>query len=214
MRQTALVIPSGKLALEGVLTLPQDSPGPHPGLLLCHPHSLLGGSMGHPLLLAICRQADRKRIATLRFNFRGVGDSEGTFDHGKGEERDVKAGLDVLRQWPGVDRRRLALAGYSFGASVILTGLRSYKAASSLVLIAPSVSAVQRPAVRRDGRTRLFLVGQRDRLVQSVELQRAIDDLRPPVEFAEIAAADHSLSGSEEEIAERVVDFIEGSLRG
>ena len=212
MRQTAIAFKSGKLTLEGVLTIPQELSGPFGALVVCHPLPSLGGDMDVPVVTAVCRAADRQGLATLRFNFRGVGDSEGEFDSGVGEQEDVRAALDVLRRWPGLDGRRLALAGYSFGASVVLKGLKGYKHARSLVFIAPPVAAVADSAIEKDRRPKLFLSGQRDRISPPVELQRALDRVRAPVQFAEVTGADHSLRSHESEVAERVVGFVAGTL--
>lgn len=208
MRQTAIAFSSGKLSLEGVLSVPQGGADASAALLVCHPHPVLGGNMENPVVTALCRAADGRGLAALRFNFRGVGDSAGEFAGGDGEQQDIKAALNVLRRWPGVDGKRLALAGYSFGASVILGGLKHCKQATCLALIAPPVSAVRSSPILSDKRPKLFLAGQRDRIVPSVDLQRALDDMRPPVQFAEIEGAGHSFGGREQAVAERVVSFV------
>ena len=212
MRQTAIAFKSGKLTLEGVLSIPQELSGPFPALVVCHPLPSLGGDMENPVVMAICRRADREAVATLRFNFRGVGDSEGEFNSGEAEQEDVKAALDVVRRWPGMDRKRLAIAGYSFGASVIAKGLRRYKQARGLAFIAPPVAAVANSTISKDRRPKLFVAGQHDRIAVPVELQRALDNARGPVQFAEIAGADHSLRGHEQDVAERVVEFVINAL--
>ena len=212
MRQTAIGFYSKRLSLEGVLAIPEQESGPFAAIVVCHPHPVLGGNMEHPVVTGICRAADSLGIASLRFNFRGVGDSEGEFTNGEGEQRDLKAALDVLRRWPGIDSKRVALAGYSFGASVVLGGLRMYKAGHSLALIAPPVSAVRDSRVRKDRRAKLFLVGQRDRVVPSAELQRVLDDVQPPLRFSEVPDADHGLQGQERVVAERVASFVADSL--
>ena len=214
MRQAAVGFTSKKLMLEGVLATPQGIPEPFPALVVCHPHPMLSGNMENPVVTAICRAADRQGIASLRFNFRGVGGSEGEFSNGKGEQDDLKSALDVLRGWPGLDGKGLALVGYSFGASVVLGGLRRYGAASSLILIAPPISSVRDSRISKDRRPKLFVVGARDRIVSSLGLQRVLDEIRPPVQLAEISDADHTLGAHEEEVADRVVAFVASSLAG
>ena len=208
MRQTAIGFKSEKQSLEGVLTIPQGVSGPFPALLVCHPHPLLSGDMDNPVVMAICHAADDQGLATLRFNFRGVGDSEGEFSNGSGEQKDLDAALNVLKRWPGMNRKQIALVGYSFGASVVLGGLRSYKAARSLVLIAPPISSVRNSRIASDKRPKLFLAGQQDRIALPVELQRVLDDVRQPVQFSEIPAAGHSLSGHEGKVAKNVIAFV------
>ena len=196
-----------KAALEGIVSVPEGFPEPYAALVLCHPHPTLRGNMDNPIISAICASADRLGIATLRFNFRGVDGSEGEFTNGETEQEDVKAALNLARNWPGIDKKRVALVGYSFGAGVILRGLRNYKNAASLTLIAPPISAVQESCIRGDKRPKLFMVGQNDRIVDSAELQRALDEVREPVQFREIPETDHSLRGHEQEIADRTVQF-------
>ena len=213
MRQTAISFKSKGLSLEGVLATPEGIPGPHPAMLVCHPHPMLGGNMENPVVTTICRAAVDEGLASFRFNFRGVGESEGDFDNGEGEQRDVRSALDVLRRWPGLDSKRLAVAGYSFGASVVLNTMGKLKAVRCFALIAPSISSASGEKAGRDKRPRLFVVGQRDGLVPSVELQRSLDGMRSPANLFEVPGADHGLVGHEMAVARRVIEFVKDSLK-
>ena len=62
---------------------------------------------------------------------------------GKGEQQDVRSALDLLKRWPGIDGKRLAVVGYSFGASAVLNAIGRLKAARCFALIAPSLSSAQ-----------------------------------------------------------------------
>ena len=212
MRQTAIGFKSKGLSLEGVLATPQELPGPHPALLVCHPHPMLGGNMENPVVTAICRAAANEGLASFRFNFRGVGESEGKFDDGEGEQQDVRSALDMLKRWPGIDGKRLGVAGYSFGASVALNSISRLKPARCFAFIAPSISSASGEKAGRDRRPRLFIVGQRDGLVPSVELQRSLDDMRSPANLFEVPGADHGLVGHETSVARRVIDFMKDNL--
>ena len=212
MRQTAIGFRSQGLSLEGVLTSPQGIEGELPTLVVCHPHPVLGGDMENAVVTAICRAADSRGLATLRFNFRGVGDSEGEFSNGKGEQRDLEAALKVARRWPGLDGKRVAIAGYSFGASVVLGGLRRCGAARCLAFVAPPIAAVKDSRITSDKRPKLFATGQNDRISPPVGLQSALDDVRQPVRFAEISGAAHNMLGSEAEVGELVAAFVAEAL--
>lgn len=214
IRQTAIGFKSKRLTLEGVLTLPEELPPPYPAIVVCHPHPMLGGNMEDTVVAAVCRAAGEMGIAALRFNFRGVEGSEGDFESGEKAHDDIKAALNVARRWPGIDGKRIALAGYSFGAGAILRGLRHFKRAQSLILIAPPLSSLEGSRIVKDKRPKLFIVGQNDRLVSSVELQRALDGVREPLQFREIAGADHGLVGHEREVAAEVARFIGRTLNG
>lgn len=214
MRQSAIGFRSGRLTLEGVISIPEELPQPYPALVMCHSHPMLGGNMDNPVVTAICRSMSGLGFATLRFNYRGVEGSEGEFTNGKREGDDVKAALNLMRHWHGIDNKRITLAGYSFGAVLILRNLRHYKAAKSLALIAPPVSSVSDSTIKEDKRSKIFVVGQNDRVAPSVDLQRTLDEVRQPVQFREIPGADHSLRGYEAQAAEYVAVFVAETLKG
>ena len=213
MRQTAIAFRSKRVTLEGVLAMPQDLPQPYPAIVMCHPHPLLGGNMDNPVVTSVCRAASEAGFASFRFNFRGVEGSEGDFADGESTHEDIKAALNIMRRWQGVDGKRMALCGYSFGAGAILRGLRQFKTARALALIAPPLSTAAESRIVKDKRPKLFLVGNHDRLVSSVELQRTLDGVREPVQFREIEGCDHSLAGREWEVADEVVAFVKHSLQ-
>ena len=144
MRQQAIGFRAGKLSLEGVLTLPTGASGPFPGVALCHPHPMFGGSMESPIVQALCAALNDRGAATLRFNFRGVGSSEGGFDRGELEQEDLKAAVDALRRWPGINGKRIGVAGVSFGAVVALEAARQAEAVGALALLAPTLGGVRR----------------------------------------------------------------------
>ena len=214
MHQTAIdFLTSDGVSLEGILTKPDNGSDWYPVVVVCHPHPSLGGNMEHPMVTSICRAAHHEGIGSLRFNFRGVGRSEGEFTNGETEQDDVRAALEITKLLPGTDVTRIALAGYSFGASAMLRGLRRYKTARSLVFIAPPIASVRQSRVMRDKRPKLFMVGRDDRVVPSVELQRLLDDVRRPVQFHEVRDGNHALDGQREEVAERATEFLLQSLK-
>ena len=152
MRQTAIGFYIKKLELEGVIASPSDGGAESgAGVVVCHSHPMLGGDMDDPVVSAICGASVREGLVALRFNFRGVGNSQGEFSNGDQEHNDVKAALRLMRAWPGVDGGRVAVAGYSAGATIMLDGLRHLRGASALILIAPTLGAL---------RNRRFVTGQ------------------------------------------------------
>jgi len=107
--------PAGKL--EALLDVPEDAE-PHALALICHPHPLFGGTMHNKVVYRTARALRNSGHVVLRFNFRGVGKSEGRHDLGVGEIEDARATLDWLRgRYPGLP---YTLAGFSFGSR--LTG--------------------------------------------------------------------------------------------
>ena len=208
MRQSAISFRSRRLDLEGIISTPGEASGAVPGMVVCHSHPMLGGSMADPVVVAICRAADAAGLATLRFNFRGVGESQGEFTNGREEHRDAEAALNVLRAWPGVNGKLVAVAGYSTGAAVILDNMKAFRRAHAIVLVAPTLKAMQVGRFKSDRRPRLVIAGQNDRLAPSLEIQRELDQARQPIMFAELPGADHGMSGHEREIANAVTEFI------
>jgi hypothetical protein len=114
----SVFIPGPAGRLEALLWTPAKS-NPPVGAVVCHPHPLFGGTMHNKVVYQIARTLDRLGLPVLRFNFRGVGLSEGEHDQGHGERDDVRAALDFLAgEFPGLP---LMVAGFSFGCWV---GLR------------------------------------------------------------------------------------------
>ncbi len=209
MRQTAVGIFSGKdLTLDGVFAAPEGINSKIPAILVCHPHPTLGADMDNPVVTAICGAAAEAGLASLRFNFRGVGGSEGTFSNGEEEGDDVRAALGFLSHMRGVQGKRLGVVGYSFGAAMILGAMSKLGLARSFALVAPPVSSVRESRIQKDKRPKLFLTGSKDGVVRSVDLQRTLDDVRQPVQFFELPDADHRLHGQEADVAERTVEFM------
>ena len=107
--------PAGKL--EALLEEPEDGPA-REACLVCHPHPLYGGTMHNKVVYRMARALRRARLVVLRFNFRGVGQSQGEHAGGPGEEEDARAALGWLRaRYPALP---FSLTGFSFGARIVL----------------------------------------------------------------------------------------------
>ena len=212
MRQSAIVFKSRELNLEGVIASPSGLQGDFPGVVVCHPHPLFGGDMNNAVVTALCQALAEESFVALRFNFRGVGGSEGEFTKGDREHEDVFAALTLLRSWPGVKKGRVGVAGYSFGASMILSNLSSSKGARSLLLISPPLASLDNKDLVGDNRPKQFIVGDRDRLVPYPSLKEKVDVMDGSAHLLGVPAADHSWRGHEAEVARRAVDFFSETL--
>ncbi len=209
MRQTAIGFYSKKLELEGVLSTPSDGGAYEAAAVaVCHSHPVLGGDMNDSLVTAVCQAADQQGMVTLRFNFRGVGGSQGEFTNGKEEHHDARAAIDVLRSWPGVGRKRVGIVGYSAGATILLDGFRRLRGASAFVLVAPTLAALRSSRFLNDKRPRLVIAASEDRVAPSLEIQRLLDGGRGPVRFHDVAGADHSMRGHQQEVGEVAAEFL------
>lgn len=133
--QPVTLAAAGRIQLDARLAIP---PGATRGVALCHPHPLYGGDMENPVVVRaaeVCRDAG---LATLRFDFRGVGASTGQHDEGRGEQDDLAAALDHLA---GVlpPAGTVAAAGYSFGAT-IAARVAMRRPLGGVALIAPALA--------------------------------------------------------------------------
>ncbi len=159
-------------------------------------------------MMAVARALDDAGIASLRFNFRLAGGQQGDSSQDETDIQSVESALNLVKRWPGLDRKRTALVGYSFGAQVMLRGLLEYKQARSLVFISPPLSSFAQSAVDKDKRPKLFLAGGKDRLAKADELQKLVAGF-PAFSAAEVIPdADHSWRGHEATAAQRVAGFL------
>ena len=112
-------IPTAQGHLEAILKPEEEGSQPRFVSLVCHPHPLGGGTMHNKVVFKVAQALHALNIPALRFNFRGVGHSTGTYDEGRGELDDVRFALDFLsRRYPSIP---VIVAGFSFGSYV---GLR------------------------------------------------------------------------------------------
>ena len=96
---------------------------PKGGFVVCHPHPLYGGDMDNPVVIRAAEVAQAAGYATLRFNFRGVGASEGVHDKGRGEQEDVRGAMAALATHLPAGSR-VGVMGYSFGAAMAARATR------------------------------------------------------------------------------------------
>ena len=133
------------LRLEARLALPDS---PNAGVVICHPHPLYGGDMHNPVVVRVQEVCAGLGLATLRFNFRGVGGSSGTHGGGAGEQEDATAALDTLAK--AVGAAPLAIAGYSFGAWIAaVVGCRDARMAGlALISVTTTFAQKREPSLR------------------------------------------------------------------
>jgi len=186
------------VVLDARLAVPE---GARAGVVICHPHPLYGGDMDSGVVLAAAEACARRNIATLRFNFRGVGASTGQHDDGRGEQEDVRAALgDMRRRLPGV---AVALAGYSFGA-VIATTVAQKTGVAGLALIAPPLRITALPAPAAVLGPVAVIVGAEDQYCPPAALE-SLREALPQATVTVLEGADHFFFGSLDALAE-VVD--------
>jgi len=206
LKQDYTTFPCGDILLEGVWHLP-SSPDPLPAVIVCHPHPLYGGEMSNNVVMAICRVLAAQSIAAFRFNFRGAGDSQGTFGNGIGEREDIKAAVSLVSSAAGIDRSQIGLAGYSFGASVAIPVALDDSRINLLALISPALTESGWEQLRRITSPKLIISGSNDYSVPAKVVQNYTSQLPEPKQCFIVSGADHFWWGYEDEMAQKVSQF-------
>ena len=166
--------------------------------------------MRAPILVTIAKRAVAAGYRALRFNFRGVGRSEGNHGGGKDEIEDVRAAIGHLRELAEPRGTPAVLAGYSFGSWVAASALAGGDSVAHLILVAPPTSMFDFSALNDDAeeRARHFIVGERDRFCDRDALQEVYDRLPEPKTMRIVPGADHFFFGREKALADAVAETV------
>lgn len=197
---------SGSLTLEGELSLPALPTTA--AAVICHPHPQYGGNMYNNVVAALELALEQLGWATLRFNFRGVGDSQGVYANGVGESEDALAAVTFLAERAGV--AQVALAGYSFGAMVAIQTAARDARIERLIAVAPPLAFRGLDALHDWRRAKLFVVGDSDSYCSVAALQDESNNLPPPSTVVVLPATDHFFAGSEAALRAAVASFVSG----
>lgn len=193
--------PAGRL--EAVLESPAAPAEPGATVLVCHPHPQYHGTMHNKVAYTLARSFTALGAAALRFNFRGVGASEGSYGGGEGEIEDALAAAAWLRERGPA--RRLYLAGFSFGALVALRASGRLDPAG-LVTVAPPLERapgnLERPRCRW-----LIVQGERDEVVSAAAVEKIARRLDPEALLVTVPDGDHFFHGRLTELKAAVTDF-------
>jgi uncharacterized protein len=177
------------LSLEALLAVPASPSG---GVVICHPHPLYGGDMENPVVVRVQEVCAALGLATLRFNFRGVGASGGVHGGGIAEQDDAAAALDALAKAMGSGV--LAIAGYSFGSRIAaLVGSRDNRI-GGMALIAPPLAMSDFGFLEDRRVPTLAVAGTRDQYCPPDDFAR-FTAARPWITAATIEGADHFFFG-------------------
>jgi hypothetical protein len=204
-RLADLVIPGPAGALQAVL---QHHEGSEHGVaaLVCHPHPLHGGTLHNKVVHRIATTLHGLGASVLRFNFRGVGESDGRFDQGRGELEDARAALAWLRdRYP---EARRWVAGFSFGSWIAARLAASEPDVERLILVAPPVRTADFVVLHHARTPKLVIQGTADDVCRPEDLAREYALWAEPRELVEVPGATHFFDRQLGALAEVVVQAL------
>jgi len=180
---------AGPCTLEGILTRETGTRG----IIITHPHPLYGGDMHNPVVKTIARTFAAANYTTLRFNFRGAGSSHGEFADGVGEIDDLLAAREHLIA-RGI--KDITLAGYSFGAWVIINAAAAEKLDNEpQILISPPAAMLPFAENLKLPHLKQIITGELDQIAPPDPIKELIHSWNPDADFAVIPDCDHFFHG-------------------
>ena len=181
--------PAGNLEVACALPVVEEIGGI---AIICHPHPLFGGAMGNKVVTTLERFFRERGFATLRFNFRGVGASEGVFDDGMGESEDLQAVAQFARRY--FANLPLMLAGFSFG-SFVAARMANTLGAAQLLSIAPPVGKWDFAALDRPRMPWTIVQGELDEVVEPQAVYEFAAQIQPAPALIRLPDATHFFHG-------------------
>ena len=174
--------------IEGVF----NKRGQDKGVVITHPHPLFGGDMYNMVVETIVHAYQKKGYSTLKFNFRGVGRSQGRYDNGVGEQKDVLAAISFLAD-AGI--KQIDLAGYSFGAWVSAQAVGKAGSVDNMVMISPPVGFLDfQPSISLNC-LKFVVTGSQDDIAPAALIEKMLPKWNPNAQFELIDGADHFYGG-------------------
>jgi len=178
--------------------------------VVCHPHPLHGGTMHNKVVFRAAKAAWQAGLPTLRFNFRGVGKSTGSFSDGIGEREDVTAALDYLgTRFPAVP---VCLIGFSFGASVGLRVGANDPRVVALVGLGVPVTSTNMDFLLGVLKPKLIIQGTRDQFGSRARVESFYGLLAEPKQIYWVQNADHFFTGKLDEVQRVIREFLRSEL--
>ena len=206
MKEEKVFLPSKGVQLEGLLNI-QEAFSMKGGVVLCHPHPQYGGDMHNLVISTAVDAASQEGFSTLRFNFRGVGRSGGSYSEGVGEREDVKAAIDYLFSALGHSDSSLILLGYSFGAWAALPVGAQDNRIKGMVAIAPPLGLYDFEFLGGSKKKKLLMAGDQDLFCPKPLLEAWFERLEEPKTLAVIEGTDHFFFNHHRALIEPLREF-------
>jgi alpha/beta superfamily hydrolase len=203
-RPQTLTIEGPVGALEAIL----EDPGENASRIavICHPHPLHGGTMTNKVVHTLARTFNQLGVASLRFNYRGVGASAGVYDAGRGESEDAVAVIDwALERRPGAT---VWLAGFSFGGAVALHAANR-RLPERLITVAPAAARENPANIQVPACPWLVVQGGRDDLIDCPSVENWVAALQPRPTLVVLPEAEHFFHGRLNELREAVTGWLQ-----
>jgi len=162
------------------------------GVVVTHPHPLYGGDMNNLVVESIVHVYHMKGYSTLKFNFRGVGRSQGAYDNGIGEQKDVLSALSFLAN---MGMERIDLAGYSFGAWVNAHAIQKDTVTKQMIMVSPPVGFMDFNSIVTMDTLKFVVTGNRDDIAPADMVKKMIPIWNSDTRFEVIDGADHFYGG-------------------
>ena len=197
MEEKTVFFGQGSIRLEGLYAFS----GGAMGAVISHPHPLMGGDMGNSIVETLAETLFTAGISTLRFNFRGVGKSTGTFDDGLGEQEDVLAAVSFMEE-QGI--REILPAGYSFGAWVN-AGILNRRNLLPALFVSPPINLFCFDFQTFRGKAGLIICGDQDPFCPTERIKSVAAELACRLDI--IPNADHFFQSQENDLAACINDF-------
>lgn len=192
--------PAGRL--ESLLEEPDPNQKIINAVVICHPHPQFGGTMHNKVVYRMARAARNNGSAVLRFNFRGVGTSSGTYDGGLGEQDDLRAAMLYMRErHPGVP---LLVAGFSFGARIALRVCCRDAMADRIILVGTPVNNGDWTMLRTCNCPKHFVHSVRDEFGSREKLEQVFASSGEPKSITWVRSRDHFFSDALESLESTV----------
>jgi len=189
--------------LEGLL----DEDGEKGALILLHPHPLYGGEMRNPVIKMMKKTASEEGFCTLRFNFRGVGGSQGSYGEGVKERKDLKGALNFLISLNL--KRPYIVGGYSFGSIIGTEVSLEDEHIDGLILVSPPLLMYNFSPLLSFKKPKLIIAGDRDYICPVENLRSLYEKLPEPKMLHIIEACDHFYSwGMHVAVSKPLRDFL------
>ena len=177
------------------------------GAVITHPHPLYGGDMFNNVVAAISKVYRQNGYTTLRFNFRGVGNSQGSYGDGLGEQDDVRAAVSYLAD-SNIDQ--IDLAGYSFGVWVNALAIIGGLQVANMVMVSPPVAFIDFGSISNLDSLRLVISGSRDDIAPPDLIKKSCTGWNAEAQFEVIDGADHFYMGYTDKLEAILTAHLEG----